>query len=152
MSSIDGGDAPTWLGTLFAAAAATAAIWTIASQRQQIAEQRQFIGEQSATMALERAELQAAGEERRWAQARLVRLAANVGGDSDTDTFGNQRQRPANHEREGAVRPGLRGQHSGDQRDRPAPRGGRHPQSEVQLLEPDLGAHDTHHVRESGVG
>ncbi|MGQ4471933.1 hypothetical protein ACN6K6_004719 [Streptomyces violaceoruber] len=42
------------------------------SQQQQIREQRLFIGEQSATLALERAELNAAAEDRKWAQARQV--------------------------------------------------------------------------------
>ncbi|MFI5685888.1 hypothetical protein [Streptomyces sp. NPDC051636] len=74
MSVINWGDVPTWLGTLFAAAAAGAAVWTMKSQRDQIREQRVFIGEQSATMALERAELRAAAEDRRWAQARRVRM------------------------------------------------------------------------------
>lgn len=74
MSGIDWGDAPTWLGACFAAAAAGAAVWTLASQRRQITEQREFIGEQSATLALERAELNAAAEDRKWAQARQVRM------------------------------------------------------------------------------
>ncbi|MDX2616132.1 hypothetical protein [Streptomyces stelliscabiei] len=72
MSGIDWGDAPTWLGACFAAAAAAAAVWTLASQRRQITEQREFIGEQSATLALERAALSAAAEDRKWAQARQV--------------------------------------------------------------------------------
>jgi hypothetical protein len=74
MSGINWGDVPTWLGACFAAAAAAAAVWTLASQRRQIAEQRQFIGEQSATLALERAELSAAAEDRKWAQARQVSM------------------------------------------------------------------------------
>ncbi|MGA5322438.1 hypothetical protein ACPCIU_18630 [Streptomyces seoulensis] len=74
MSVINWGDVPTWLGTVFAAAAAGAAVWTLKSQRDQIQEQRVFIAEQSATMELERAELRSAAEDRRWAQARRVRM------------------------------------------------------------------------------
>ncbi|MFE7236103.1 hypothetical protein ACFVAF_36925 [Streptomyces sp. NPDC057596] len=88
MSAIDWGDIPTWLGAGFAAAAAAAAVWTLASQRRQIAEQRQFIGEQSATLALERAELRAAAEDRKWAQARQVAMHHRKAGGS-VDGEGN---------------------------------------------------------------
>ncbi|AYD81689.1 hypothetical protein SEA_KROMP_88 [Streptomyces phage Kromp] len=69
---------PTWLGATFAAGAAAAAIWTLASQRTQIREQRQFIAEQSANLALERAELQATLTERREDQARHVAFAVKA--------------------------------------------------------------------------
>ncbi|MEU3536808.1 hypothetical protein AB0E70_35325 [Streptomyces murinus] len=79
MSTIDWGDAPTWAGALFAAAAAAAAIWTLKSQRDQIDEQRDFIAEQraliadqSATLTLERAALVDAAEDRKRAQAEGV--------------------------------------------------------------------------------
>ncbi|MGW3572232.1 hypothetical protein ACWDSL_51725 [Streptomyces sp. NPDC000941] len=74
MGSIDWGDAPTWIAGVFAAAAAYYARGTLRSQQKQIREQREFIAEQSATLALERAELSAAAEERKWAQARQVRM------------------------------------------------------------------------------
>ncbi|WP_030024916.1 hypothetical protein [Streptomyces monomycini] len=74
MNAIDWGDAPTWVGALFAGGAALFAYQTIRSQRRQISEQQDFIAEQSATMALERAALRAAAEDRRRAQARRVRL------------------------------------------------------------------------------
>lgn len=74
MSAVDWGDVPTWLGAMFAAGAAGAAVWTLASQRAQIKEQREFIAEQSANLALERAELEASIEERRREQARQVRF------------------------------------------------------------------------------
>lgn len=74
MSSIDWGDAPTWIAAVFAGGAALFAGLTIRSQRQQIAEQRAFIGEQSQNLALERAELQAAKEARRWAQAKQIEM------------------------------------------------------------------------------
>ena len=79
MSAINWGDAPTWLGAVFAAAAAGAAVWTLKSQRDQIGEQRVFIAEQraliaeqSSTLALERAELIHTAEERRRAQAESI--------------------------------------------------------------------------------
>ncbi|MEU2780550.1 hypothetical protein [Streptomyces sp. NPDC007110] len=72
MNGIDWGDVPTWLGAVFAAGAAAAAVWTLASQRVQIREQRQFIAEQAQNLSLERAELRAAAEDRRWSQARQV--------------------------------------------------------------------------------
>ncbi|CAL9515302.1 hypothetical protein [Streptomyces sp. enrichment culture] len=74
MGGIDWGDAPTWIAGTFAAAAAYYARGTLKSQQKQIAEQRQFIAEQSATLALERAELRAAAEDRKWAQARQVAM------------------------------------------------------------------------------
>ncbi|WP_407288594.1 hypothetical protein [Streptomyces sp. BP-8] len=80
MGGIDWGDAPTWVGALFAGGAAWFAFQTIKSQREQIGEQRQFIAEQSATMALERDELRAAAEERRLSQARQVVMAAELDG------------------------------------------------------------------------
>ncbi|MFC4500661.1 MULTISPECIES: hypothetical protein [Streptomyces] len=79
MSAINWGDAPTWAGTVFAAAAAAAAIWTLKSQRDQIDEQRDFIAEQrtliadqSATLALERAALIDAAEDRKREQAMTI--------------------------------------------------------------------------------
>ncbi|WP_392967206.1 hypothetical protein [Streptomyces sp. LN245] len=75
---MNGGDLATWVGSSFAAVAAGATLWTLKSQRDQIAEQREFIGEQSATMALERAELHAAAEDRKWAQARQIRMSHRV--------------------------------------------------------------------------
>lgn len=72
MTAIDWGDAPTWLGAFFAAGAATAAVWTLASQRIQLREQREFIALQAANLTLERSALQAAAEERRSEQARQI--------------------------------------------------------------------------------
>lgn len=57
---------------MFAGGAAWFAYQTIKSQREQIREQRQFIAEQSANLALERAELRAVADDRKWAQARQV--------------------------------------------------------------------------------
>ncbi|MFD9651753.1 hypothetical protein [Streptomyces mirabilis] len=74
MDWIDWGDAPTWLGAVFAAAAAGAAVWTLKSQRDQIDEQRRFIAEQSMNLGLERQALLAAAQERHEAQARKIRL------------------------------------------------------------------------------
>ena len=74
MSSIDWGDAPTWVGAFFAAGAAAGSIWTLASQRAQIKEQREFIALQSANLVLERAELEATLAERRSEQARHVHV------------------------------------------------------------------------------
>ncbi|WP_328439358.1 hypothetical protein OHA71_23760 [Streptomyces sp. NBC_00444] len=78
---MDAGDLATWVGSTFAAIAAGATLWTLKSQRDQIGEQRTFIGEQrmfmveqSATLALEREELRAVAEDRRWAQARQIRM------------------------------------------------------------------------------
>ncbi|WP_159056554.1 hypothetical protein [Streptomyces yokosukanensis] len=79
MSAIDWGDAPTWLGAVFAAAAAGAAVWTLKSQRDQIDEQRDFIAEQraliaeqSATLILERTALVDAAADRRRGQAEAI--------------------------------------------------------------------------------
>lgn len=79
MSAINWGDAPTWLGAVFAAMAAGAAMWTLKSQRDQIGEQRVFIAEQrsliaeqSATLTLERAALVNAAADRRRAQAEEI--------------------------------------------------------------------------------
>ncbi|XMN09322.1 hypothetical protein ACK8N7_26430 [Streptomyces griseobrunneus] len=72
MSSIDWGDAPTWIAAIFAGGAALFAGLTIRSQRQQIAEQREFIAEQSRNLRLEREALEAGHQERRRAQADLV--------------------------------------------------------------------------------
>ncbi|MEU7431076.1 hypothetical protein AB0B07_09495 [Streptomyces sioyaensis] len=74
MSGIDWGDAPTWFGSVFAAAAASFAYMTIKSQREQIEEQRIFIAEQSETLQLEREALRAAAVDRRETQARTVRV------------------------------------------------------------------------------
>ncbi|QQM41977.1 hypothetical protein [Streptomyces liliifuscus] len=96
MSAINWGDAPTWLGVVFAAAAAGAAVWTLKSQRDQIGEQRDFIGEQrrliaeqSDTMTLERAELRANAEERRVSQARRVTMTFATAGSSGTGVYNN---------------------------------------------------------------
>ncbi|MFJ7100172.1 hypothetical protein [Streptomyces albogriseolus] len=96
MSVTDWGDVPTWLGAVFAAGAAGAAVWTLASQRRQIGEQRGFIAEQTALMAaqrqnleLERAELRAAAEARRMGQARRVRMVFHPWGGSGEDRYGN---------------------------------------------------------------
>ncbi|MBW8796363.1 MAG: hypothetical protein JF597_23025 [Streptomyces sp.] len=82
MSVIHWGDVPAWAGAIFAASAAGAAIWTLASQRAQLSEQQQFIGEQrklmaeqSATLALERAERLAVAKARRLEQARHIEAA-----------------------------------------------------------------------------
>ncbi|MFF8534205.1 hypothetical protein ACF07B_20000 [Streptomyces sp. NPDC015532] len=75
---MDAGDLATWVGSSFAAIAAGATIWTLKSQRDQIDEQRHFIAEQSATLALERAELRAAAHNRKIAQARQVEMTVNL--------------------------------------------------------------------------
>lgn len=62
---------------------------TIRSQRKQIEEQRVFISEQSANLTLERAELRAALETRRWAQAKQVTMTYRTGGHSDRDSAGS---------------------------------------------------------------
>lgn len=85
---VDWGDVPTWLGAIFAASAAGAAVWTLKSQRDQIGEQRDFIAEQSVTLALEREALRAAAEDRKWAQARQVRMTFHEAGER-ADSEGN---------------------------------------------------------------
>jgi hypothetical protein len=99
---VDAGDLATWFGSTFAAVAAGATLLTLKSQRDQIGEQRTFIGEQvgfmaeqrafmaeqSATLALEREELRAAAEGRKWSQARQVQMRASKTG-STTDNEGN---------------------------------------------------------------
>ncbi|MGI3199649.1 hypothetical protein ACRJ4W_15460 [Streptomyces sp. GLT-R25] len=82
---------PTWIGGAGALAAGWFAFQTIRSQREQIGEQQAFIAEQTRFMddqrqnlELERAELRAAAEDRRWAQARQVRMHQKmVGGQPD---------------------------------------------------------------------
>ncbi|MFE1329744.1 hypothetical protein [Streptomyces microflavus] len=78
MSSVDWGDAPTWIAAVFAGGAALFAGLTIRSQRQQIAEQRAFIGEQSQNLQLERALLRAQADDRRHEQARALRVRART--------------------------------------------------------------------------
>ncbi|MFC8862666.1 hypothetical protein [[Kitasatospora] papulosa] len=85
MSSVDWGDAPTWIAAVFAGGAALFAGMTIRSQRQQIDEQRVFIGEQSANLQLERTELRAVQEERRWAQAKQVVMHFETFGEEQDD-------------------------------------------------------------------
>ncbi|MFD3749736.1 hypothetical protein ACFWVT_05625 [Streptomyces cyaneofuscatus] len=87
MSSIDWGDAPTWIAAVFAGGAALFAGLTIRSQRQQIAEQRDFIGEQSQNLTLERAELRASQEQRRWAQAKQVSMTFRTAGQSGVSDY-----------------------------------------------------------------
>ncbi|MFG3426154.1 hypothetical protein [Streptomyces californicus] len=89
MSSVDWGDAPTWIAAVFAGGAALFAGLTIRSQRQQITEQRQFIDEQSQNLALERAALRAAEEARRWAQAKQVTMICGPGGYRERDSGGS---------------------------------------------------------------
>lgn len=86
---MDWGDAPTWIAAIFAGGAALFAYMTIKSQRQQISEQRTFIGEQSENLTLERAELRAALEGRRWAQAKQVVMTYETGGASARDSTGS---------------------------------------------------------------
>ncbi|MZE51870.1 hypothetical protein GTY86_11290 [Streptomyces sp. SID5770] len=90
MSGIDWGDAPTWIASVFAGGAAWFAGSTWLGQRKQLAllraqveEQSEFIGEQrvlireqSQNIQLERTELRAQAEDRRYAQARAVEMAA----------------------------------------------------------------------------
>jgi hypothetical protein len=90
MGPADLGDVPTWIGAGGAIGAAWFAYQTITSQRQQIGEQQEFIAEQTAFIAdqrqnleLERAELRAAAEERRWAQARQIRMHQRMAGFQD---------------------------------------------------------------------
>ncbi|MER6235942.1 hypothetical protein ABT185_07680 [Streptomyces clavifer] len=88
MSLVDLGDVPTWIAAVFAGGAALFAGLTIRSQRQQITEQREFIGEQSANLTLERAELRAAQEERKWAQAKQVVMTFRTAGFTEQDGAG----------------------------------------------------------------
>jgi hypothetical protein len=96
MGVADWGDVPTWIGATGALGAAWFAYQTITSQRQQIGEQQAFIAEQSRFMdeqrqnlELERAELRAVAEDRRWAQARQIRMKHDEAG-GITDSEGNQ--------------------------------------------------------------
>lgn len=85
------GDVPTWGAAVFAGGAAWFAYQTIKSQRQQIGEQRQFIAAQSANLALERTELRAAAEDRKWSQARQIRMHHHEAGaatDGEANTVG----------------------------------------------------------------
>ncbi|MFE9645303.1 hypothetical protein ACFYO0_14540 [Streptomyces sp. NPDC006365] len=88
MSAANWGDVPTWMAAIFAGGAALFAYLTIKSQREQIAEQRRFIAEQSANLALERSELRAAAEDRKWAQARQVFMYHRQEG-TERDNEGN---------------------------------------------------------------
>ncbi|MEU1941090.1 hypothetical protein ABZ554_01145 [Streptomyces sp. NPDC020125] len=91
MGPLPWGDVPTWIAAIFAGGATWFARQTIKSQRQQIIEQRQFIAEQSATLALERSELRAAAEDRKWAQARKILMhhrEAGAATDGDGNTTG----------------------------------------------------------------
>jgi hypothetical protein len=88
------GDVPTWIGGAGALAAAWYAYQTITSQRQQIGEQQEFIAEQTRFMeeqrqnlVLERAELHAAADDRRVAQARQIRMHQRMLG-SEPDGMG----------------------------------------------------------------
>ncbi|WP_406445005.1 hypothetical protein OHB14_38715 [Streptomyces sp. NBC_01613] len=90
MGAIDWGDAPTWAGAIFAAAAAVGAIWTLKSQRDQIDEQRRFIAEQSENLSLEREQLRAIAKERKWAQALRVRMKHSRLGPASTGQLGDQ--------------------------------------------------------------
>ncbi|MFI1923436.1 hypothetical protein [Streptomyces sp. NPDC020377] len=74
MSYIDWGDVPTWMGALFAALAAGAAVWTLKSQRDQIDEQREFIAKQAEVLNVERDVLILERKERIERQARMIRL------------------------------------------------------------------------------
>jgi hypothetical protein len=86
---VDAGDLATWVGSSFAAIAAGATIWTLKSQRDQIDEQRRFIAEQSATLALERAELWATARDRKIAQARQVEMKVELTVQSGTPADAN---------------------------------------------------------------
>ncbi|MFD9047669.1 hypothetical protein [Streptomyces zaomyceticus] len=88
--NIDWGDAPTWIAAVFAGGAAWFAGSTWVSQKRQldllrgqveeqsgfIGEQRVLIREQSENIQLERTELRAQAEERRYLQARAVEMSA----------------------------------------------------------------------------
>jgi hypothetical protein len=91
LSSIDWGDAPTWIGTVFGAAAAAFTLATLLSQRRQIQDQQAFIGEQLVNLRAEREALAAAAGERRSAQACQVtlrtRLVIGPEGPEDPDGY-----------------------------------------------------------------
>jgi len=80
---IDWGDAPTWVGAAFAAAAAWAAYKTLRSQQKQIKEQQDFIERQQEVLSLERAELLAVAEDRKRAQAAQIRMEPHKSGGRD---------------------------------------------------------------------
>ena len=90
MGAIDWGDAPTWSGAIFAAAAAAGAIWTLKTQRDQIDEQRRFIVQQSENLSLEREQLRAIAKERRWAQALKVRMKYSRLGPASTGQLSDE--------------------------------------------------------------
>ncbi|MFD7884079.1 hypothetical protein ACFV3N_16770 [Streptomyces bauhiniae] len=101
MGSVQWGDVPTWVASVFAGAAALFAYQTITSQRQQIGEQQEFIaeqtrfmGEQQQNLEMERAELRAAAEDRRTAQAKGVDMHARKAGAS---TDGQGQATPDDH-------------------------------------------------------
>jgi hypothetical protein len=75
---LDWGDVPTWGATIFAGAAAWAAYRTLKSQRDQIKEQREYIAAQEGVLALQRDDLLADAAERRVAQARQIKLHAEL--------------------------------------------------------------------------
>jgi hypothetical protein len=94
---MDAGDLATWVGSGFAALAAGATLWTLKSQREQIAEQRGFIAkqsdlitEQAANLLLEREELRAALADRRISQAQMVTMdvSESVGTTATADRNG----------------------------------------------------------------
>ncbi|WP_405018161.1 hypothetical protein [Kitasatospora sp. NBC_00070] len=70
------GDVPTWIGAIGATVAAGGALWTLASQRNQIDEQRRFIGRQDVVLAHQLTEFQALAEVRRWEQAKQIKRTA----------------------------------------------------------------------------
>ncbi|MFC8661268.1 hypothetical protein [Streptomyces sp. NPDC057199] len=78
LESINWGDAPTWAGAIFAAAAAAFTFITLRSQHQQLDEQRVFIGEQLVNLQAERDALVVAAQDRRSAQARQVTLRTQL--------------------------------------------------------------------------
>ncbi|GGV45602.1 hypothetical protein GCM10010495_73940 [Kitasatospora herbaricolor] len=82
--TIDWGDAPTWVGAVFAAAAAAAAVWTLKSQRDQIGEQRDFIGQQATVLELQRGQLLAQAKDRRIDQARRISIRAEKASPGNT--------------------------------------------------------------------
>ncbi|WP_432110798.1 hypothetical protein [Streptomyces sp. YPW6] len=75
---IDWGDAPTWAGAAFAAAAAYGALMTMRSQRAQIREQRDFIADQRKVLNLQEQELTDGARARQLEQARQVSLDADI--------------------------------------------------------------------------